>query len=435
MSRLFLRISLGILLVLVASSVVIRWGAIHATKEHFEQHFARLPNAIDRLRQELDAVPEGELRRTVRRLGSKGPYRLRLLSPGSQAIPKDAREVLSKGQLQMEHRHLRWRLFVPIRGGRSVLVLAPRRPPFRHGNYPVVAVVGSILGVICLTGFILAFPLVRRLRRLERTAQRLAAGELQARADASSKDAIGSLARRFNAMADRVQQLLESQQHLLQAVSHELRTPSARIRFGLEMLAMAESEEERQQRIQAIDEDLSELDQLVQELLLYIRGGESALDLELEEVEAAEEVRSLVPRLAELRSEISVTVDSEDRGPYAARVDRRFFCRAIQNLLSNAIRHAQQEVAVTLQFRKEDGALQVAVADDGPGIPLSEQERIFEPFARLDQSRDRRSGGAGLGLAIAKRIVQAHGGVISLDPTPDKGARFVTTWPVPPPQQ
>jgi two-component system sensor histidine kinase RstB len=231
-------------------------------------------------------------------------------------------------------------------------------------------------------------------------------------------------------MADKVQGLLERQQELIQAVSHELRTPTARIRFGLEMLASDQTEQGRQRRIEAIDEDLVELDQLVEELLLYIRSGEDALELKREEVEPAAEIAALVERLQELRSDVEVQIQTRQGDRRAVQADRRFFRRALSNLLSNALKHARGRVVVQIEDAPDGEAVLIGVRDDGPGVPEEQRQRIFEPFARLDASRSRESGGAGLGLAIVERIVRSHGGEITVGEAEEGGAAFITRWPV-----
>jgi two-component system sensor histidine kinase RstB len=307
-----------------------------------------------------------------------------------------------------------------------MLVMGPMKRFNIHEGSPIIQSLLMILGVVVLVGLIVATPLVRRVRRLERTAQRISEGDLEARADVSARDAIGSLARRFNRMADRVQALLQSQQELIQAVSHELRTPTSRIRFGLEMLAETSDAEERRQRIASLDEDLTELDQLIEELLLYVRMGYQGQELELQPVQALDEVRDQAGRLQEMRPEVQLEVEARGQD-LTLRANPRLFRRALQNLLQNALRHARGRVVVELG--RDGEALLLVVRDDGPGVAAEDRQRIFEPFARLDDSRSRQSGGSGLGLAIVQRVMQAHGGTVAVDSAPEGGARFSLCWP------
>jgi two-component system sensor histidine kinase RstB len=430
MSRLVLRFFIGILLVLGATFLITSWGARHAFHHHFQDEVPDLLGEFEAGRLRLDAAAdEARMQAELRALRASVVHPLQLLETSSERVPGQVRARMAAGNLfAVVVDHGRVVFYGAVRGGERVLAMGPLKKMKREHTFPLAPVLAAIIGVIVLTSLLFALPLVRRLRTLERATERISAGDLQARAELASKDAIGRLARRFNAMADRVQGLLESQQELLQAVSHELRTPAARIRFGLEMLAGARDEAERRSRITAIDEDLEELDELVEELLLYIRSGDSARRLERRPLVVVEQLEELAGRLAELRPEVGVEVAPDGARALEADADEKLFRRAMQNLLTNAIRHARGRVTVTVEG--DDGMARVAVCDDGPGVPPEHRERIFEPFTRVDDSRSREQGGSGLGLAIVKRILERHGGAITLADAEQGGACFVASWPL-----
>lgn len=410
---------------LVASFFIVRWGAIEATRgkvhDHFKSHF----NTVARAHYRLDKAPPDKVEAELAALRKGSKHSIRLVDPSREKIPDEVRRAWRKKEPRVTwRRHHGATVWLPVRN--NTRLLAVGRRPVRWDHAPLVKMVVALFLVVILTGFALSWPLVRRLGKLERIADRISAGDLEARADVSSKDAVGRLARRFNAMADQVQLLLEKQQQLIQGVSHELRTPAARIRFGLEMLQRAENEEERTKRIDAIDEDLDELDRLVGELLLYIKSGNHALRLERREVEAPRELRDLLKRQGELRPDIDCALQTDD-GHISVNADRQHFRRAMRNLLDNALRHAKSRVVVDLR-READGVL-VAVSDDGPGVAKEDRERIFEPFSRVDASRSREFGGTGLGLAIVQRVLEAHGGTVQVETAAGGGARFETRWP------
>jgi len=121
-----------------------------------------------------------------------------------------------------------------------------------------------------------------------------------------------------------------------------------------------------------------------------------------------------------------VTLDVAD--DLVARAEPRLFARAVENLLRNALRYARERVVVSAWVT--EGRLEVAVRDDGPGSPAEARERVFQPFGRLDRSRSRAEGGAGLGLAIARRIVERHGGSTGILDAPEGGAELRTRWPL-----
>lgn len=287
-----------------------------------------------------------------------------------------------------------------------------------------------------ITSLLITFPLARGLGRLERAARALAAGDLSARAPAA-RGATRELSRAFNTMADRVQALLVNQQHLLQAVSHELRTPTARIRFSLEMLADATTATARAKRLDAIDRDLDELDELVSELVTFSRVAADVDERDAHPLAVAPALDDLAADLRERRPDVALDVAGPaDAGLDAAvLVEARSFRRAMRNLALNAVRYCEGRVALAWSIAKGPGASDVIITvdDDGPGVPESERERVFEPFTRADASRSRDSGGVGLGLAIVRRIVEVHGGEVHAEASPLGGARFVTRWPLAPP--
>jgi two-component system OmpR family sensor kinase len=263
---------------------------------------------------------------------------------------------------------------------------------------------------------------------LSRVADEFGAGTLSARARMKTSSAAYPLAERINAMAERIQGLLESQKNLLHSVSHELRTPIARLEFALELLADRVGAREHGdpallKRIAAMEGDLAELNALVNELLSM-----SKLDSASEPQRALFEVEPVLrecadglhPRPATLHCELGPKLGSVDG-------DRRLLARAVGNLLRNAQKYAAHTVA--LSARRAGGLLEILVDDDGPGIPEDERERIFAPFYRLDRSRDRATGGFGLGLSIARKAVRLHGGTLRVEGSPLGGARFVISLP------
>ncbi|HLU67471.1 MAG TPA: ATP-binding protein [Kofleriaceae bacterium] len=288
---------------------------------------------------------------------------------------------------------------------------------------PSAVALGLPLVLAGVVSFLVVGPLIRRLRALARVAEELAAGDLAARApEAAGRDAIATLARRFNQTAAELERILESKRELLRAVSHEFRTPTARMRFELEMLADAD-DEERRRRIESIDEGLDELDELVDELLDYARFDGGHPDLQMTAIDVGEVARQIVGEIAGLRQEVEFRVSADG---CAIEGNPKMFRRALRNLMLNAARYAERRVDVTAQ--PGDGAVVIEVVDDGPGIPADQRQRVFEPFARIEGSRGRQHGGAGLGLSIVERICQWHGAGVEVAGSA-AGARLVMRWP------
>ncbi|PIE19795.1 MAG: hypothetical protein CSA65_00945 [Proteobacteria bacterium] len=430
MTRLLTRILLAIVGVLVASWLLVGWGFHVAKRRHIHKDMSRVVDLLVEMRANLGQADAGELPARLAALRERGKISITLLD-GPQQVPAELRPRMKANRLAMRVTHRAGpEIYLPLGKSGEVVRVGPLGHLFTRDAYPKIAVLIGMVLLILIAGFTLTFPIVRRLRRLERAAERIAAGELSARAAITSKDAIGSLARRFDAMAARIEELLSSQRQLLQAVSHELRTPAARIRFGLEMLAEEPDTTRRRARVAALEEDLDELDRLVDELLLYMRmgaeGGGGSKLVERERVAPMEAITSLARRLGELYPKIAIALPEGELPELD--VDLRLFRRALRNLLGNALRYASSRVVVRVED-EGDGWVQVIVDDDGPGIPAEKREHVFDPFTRLDGSRSRASGGVGLGLAIVQRVVQAHGGETVAEESNSGGARLITRWP------
>jgi len=269
----------------------------------------------------------------------------------------------------------------------------------------------------------------RDLERLSAAADRFGEGHLAARAALPDRSSVAPLARRFDSMATRIETLVTTQNDMVNAISHELRTPITRFGFGLALLQAAGSEEERQRHAKALGNDLTELDELVSELLSY-----GALD------RAGRAPERLLTRTDELIDSVlgSLTLEMElldvacaveiEAGAERAVLDPKLTARVLINLVKNAMRYCHGRITIRALVLLDRLAIQVD--DNGIGIPPAECETIFEPFHRLDRSRDRGTGGFGLGLAIAKRATHVQGGQLRALASPLGGARFELTLPL-----
>ncbi|RZA30964.1 MAG: two-component sensor histidine kinase, partial [Lysobacteraceae bacterium] len=264
------------------------------------------------------------------------------------------------------------------------------------------------------------------LQSLSRLADAFGSGKLTARSQMKPSASIYPLAERINHMADRIEDLLEAQKSLLHSVSHELRTPIARLEFGLELLDARAKDPDLSKRVKAMEGDLRELNSLVTELL-DMSKLDSARTLRLEPAALSEVLRECTGMLPPSPHALDCLLP-DDLGELA--LDRRLLARAVCNLLRNAQKYAGSRILLSaVRHAGKDAHIEITVDDDGPGIPLEERDKIFEPFYRLDRSRDRATGGFGLGLSIARKAVALHGGTLSAESSPLGGARFVITLP------
>ncbi|QXI40635.1 ATP-binding protein [Pseudomonas xantholysinigenes] len=286
-------------------------------------------------------------------------------------------------------------------------------------SWGVTVLIGAaMLGCLLLW----VWPHWRDLERLKETARRLGQGEMSERTHISPRSNIGELAGVFDTMASDLERHVNQQRELLNAVSHELRTPLTRLDFGLVLLYDEVPPASRKRLLELVGH-VRELDELVLELLSYSRLENADQARERVEVSLLELVDSVLGGFAEeLDSRgIQWEVRAESELPRFV-LDPRLTARAVQNLVRNAMRYCDE--SLLLRLRLEDGACLLTVEDDGIGIPPEERERIFQPFYRLDRSRDRNTGGFGLGLAISRRAIEGQGGTLTVAQSALGGAQF-----------
>lgn len=289
-----------------------------------------------------------------------------------------------------------------------------------------IAVLG--LSMVGMLVYLLVRHLERRLQDLESAASRIAQGHLNVRVIEDGSDSVGRLAVRFNEMAARLKVLINVQGDMVRAVAHELRTPLARLRFGLDMTASAQEQEVRNKYLQGMDQDVGDMDALLDEMLTYARLEAGMPSIRYGRVELNALVAQVIQELQPLYADIELSAIKTVVTEYWVDAEDRYLHRAIQNLVSNAQRHARRHVSIACWV--DETLCYIAVEDDGPGITEKLREKVFTPFFRMDDSRTRASGGHGLGLAIVKRIMYWHAGRVHIEGGRSlDGARVVLVWP------
>jgi signal transduction histidine kinase len=289
---------------------------------------------------------------------------------------------------------------------------------------------GASLLAALLAGYLVAARTASPLRRLAATAAEVDAGDLTPRLDPSPAAAaeLRTLAEAFNHMLDRLDRAFAQQRQFVSDASHELRSPLTAIRGQLEVLARSESPSAAEiHRVEAMAlTEMRRVERLVDDLLALARLDEGVAPA-LREVE-------LGPFLSGLASGHEGVTELGELPDETLRIDPDLIAQVVRNLLSNASRHAGPGGRVVLSARADGAGLVVSVDDDGPGIPPQQRERVFDRFHRSEQARDRASGGSGLGLGIARSIVELHGGGIWVDDSPLGGARVSFELPRPAPK-
>ncbi len=323
---------------------------------------------------------------------------------------------------------------LPVQGHDGILVARfERREPSRM---PPLLTFLSGLGVVGLGAFLTARWIARPLERLAKTARALGKGDLDARADLKRQDELGEVGRAFDEMAERIRALLLSEKELLANVAHELRTPLARIRVALEIAAEGDAAAARAS-LDEITVDLSELETLVDDILTATRlemsegrPGRGGFLLHVEEVAPRALAERAAERFRARHPDRTLDVAFVSDLPLL-HVDPVLCRRVIDNVLENAHKYTPDPSRpIRLAVSRTVEGVVFDVEDNGIGIPDDDLPRVFTAFFRSERSRSRGTGGVGLGLTLAKRIVDAHGGAIRAKSARDAGTTVTVVFPV-----
>lgn len=279
--------------------------------------------------------------------------------------------------------------------------------------------------ISALISYFLARSLATPLEALRRASRKIAAGDLATRVSRSMparQDEIGQLAADFDAMAVRLEAMQIANRRLLQDVSHELRSPLARLSVALE-IARKKGAGHIESEIERISLESERLETLVNDVLGLLRESSDATSRLDEDIELNDLLTDLVDVVNYEVPEGKPGIAWTPAEPCVLHSDRELLWRAVENLLRNALRHTDPErgVRLTLEPSRKKSNVLITVRDFGEGVPEAQLEKIFEPFYRVQESRDRGSGGHGLGLSIAANAVHRHGGTIEARNAPDGG--------------
>ncbi|AUX38754.1 sensor histidine kinase [Sorangium cellulosum] len=318
------------------------------------------------------------------------------------------------------------------RDGLIELTAAPSPPPFSG-----LHVIAFVLVVVGVSSWLLARTLTRPLRQLSSAARAFGRGDLKARAALSNRDELGEVSRAFDEMAGQVTELLRAERELLANVSHELRTPLSRVRMALALISEAEGDVAvARELLSDIGGDLDEVERLISDVLTAAR-----LDLEeatsprgipplrRERVDTSGLLAHAVSRFRAAHPKRTLRVDVPEELP-SVDADPVLLRRVIDNLLENAHKYTERSSAAIDLVARGGEEVVIEVVDKGMGIAAADLSRVFRPFFRADKSRTRATGGLGLGLTLAKRIVDAHGGQIELLSAPNQGTRARVRLPI-----
>jgi signal transduction histidine kinase len=377
---------------------------------------------LDATAQAQVLAPDGAVLSATRALlGSPAVYQL---APGSD-VP--VRQSAANGVLSGEVTVVATR--AAVSGQPVTIVTMTTTDPLSQINetFARLLLIGvpGILVLASVTVWLVVGRALRPVERIRHAVTEITAADLSQRVpEPGIGDEVGNLAHTMNDMLARLDDSAYRQRRFVADASHELRSPLAAIRTTLEVgLAHPEAAPWPDIAGRAVRQT-ERLESLIQQLLLLARADDRQLTARRERVDLAALVREVATATAASGASVDVTAP-----PAAVTVtgDAEHLSRLFRNIIDNAVRYARHQVHVTIAG--QDAAVQVEVSDDGPGIPAAERERVFDRFVRLDPSRERASGSAGLGLAIAREIATVHGGRITITESPSGGARVTTILP------
>lgn len=283
-----------------------------------------------------------------------------------------------------------------------------------------------VSGFIC---YLLARYLTTPILQLREASQRLASGNLSTRATSAiglRKDEFGDLVRDFNSMATQIEDLISRQRQLISDVSHELRSPLARLNVALDL---GRERKGSDPAFDHMEEDLGLLDEMIARLLTIAKLDMSAPQILMTDVDLTALVSQVV-RNAEFESrEPSGAVRTTAVKQCFVHGNAELLQSAVENVVRNAIRYSDPGTSVEVSLACDGSSTRLTVRDHGPGVPEAELLHIFEPFYRVKDARDRQSGGVGLGLAIAERVIRIHGGTIRAENVSPRGLRIEIVIP------
>lgn len=373
------------------------------------------------MRSELREIPPHDWARTLKELDLNLSFDLRIEPMKDFDLAPPAMQRLRDGDIVALDEKYTFIQRIP----RSHYVLAVGPVPYLYYLHQMRLLDLALLGFIAIS---LAFPVFIWMRphwqdmlKLESAAQRFGEGHLTERIHFDSGSSFDRLGIAFNHMADNINALIASKKQLIDGIAHELRTPLVRLRYRLEMsenLTGAES--------QALNRDIGQLEALIEELLTYARLDRPQTELHLSTPDLPVWLQTHINDVQSVNPQRKL-LTAITPGAYGA-LDLRLMERVLDNLMNNAMRYSETTLRIGLDLQGSQAIL--CVEDDGPGIEPAEREKVFEPFVRLDPSRDRATGGCGLGLAIVRSIAQAMGGSVRCEASELGGARFVFSWPI-----
>ena len=413
--RFLLRSYLLLVAGLLAVAVGLQYGYEYLLASRPQQADPWLEATLALAAARLEAASPGERQQLIDQLSRQIGVDVQLLDRNDVAM---AAEVSLEPLIDEDGNT--WYLYTPASLD-SIIYLGPvvaAEDPFWLRFVPVL----FYLSIFVLVGLWLR-PLLVDINVMTGAAQRFAADYRTPLETSEQVSELTVLANTLDDMSKRLSGMIQTQKELIAALSHEMRTPLARIRFALAVID-GDGDTQDPGRIEAIKDDLQEIDALISTMLDYARLDHPDLQMHWQDVPVEPWLEQVLDKYRDLDKAVSVEIEA---GLGSVSMDPRLMTLALSNLVSNACRHATSQLRVVVS--RADDACAIRVEDDGDGVPERDRDAVFKAFARLDDSRSRDTGGYGLGLAIVARIAELHGGRASVSDARDLGgASFAISW-------
>lgn len=317
----------------------------------------------------------------------------------------------------------RGRLVARVEKGSGIFLIAADMHNAAFGHWEYLGIPFLVVSLVLFGAFLAMRRLLAPLKGLTAAVDRMGRGELGHQVPVCGRDELGRLASSFNAMSTRLAQSVLSREQLLLDVSHELRSPLTRIRVALEMAG-------ENPAMESIRDDLGEMEGMIGEILETARLDSAHGKLNLEDVDLGGLAEEAVQGVRGRPPGVELTRPREPGAGLGVKADRERVKKVLANVLDNALKYSQESRRpVEMALGEEAEGVVFRIRDHGQGIPSAELPRLFEPFYRVDRSRSRDTGGYGLGLSLCKRIMEAHGGRISMASEPGQGTEVTLVFP------
>ena len=311
---------------------------------------------------------------------------------------------------------------IRVRRGGYDFFMYPAARDNESSSYVVLYVGLTLAGLVLLANYFMVNKLLSPVRLLKRGAERIRQGDLSFRVKSNRQDELGELTESINHMADSLQSMLEAKRQLLLAISHELRTPITKAKLRLEFMDDSDIKEQ-------LREDIDEIDLLISDLVEAERLNNKHAALSSEWVEIGDFVRAVTAQYIDYPGGLKLEMPEPDIEVFIDRLRIRLL---ITNLLGNAIRHGLDN-PITIAASGDEDWVKLTVMDKGEGIAPQHLSKLSEPFYRADSSRQRNTGGFGLGLYLCRLIAEAHGGDLKISSKLGEGTQVTVKLPRHPP--